>query len=136
MVVRIWLSASALRAAMPTYVQAQPSGARTVAAAIERARVRPRAAGWQGARQTFVYTPGGLYQVTAAVGRVTAIVLQEGESLSDVGAVAAGDTVRWVIGEAASGTGPTRRTHILVKPTDPGLVTNLVIKDRKSTRLN
>src|SRR3546814_17941263 len=50
-----------------------------------------------------------------------------------VGAVAAGDTVRWVIGEAASGTGPTRRTHILVKPTDPGLVTNLVINtDRRS----
>src|SRR3546814_13720483 len=122
---------------MPTYVQAQSSGARNVAAACGRARVQPRAAGGQGATQTFVYTPGGLYQVTAAVGRVTAIVLQEGERLSAVGAVAAGDTVRWVIGEAASGTGPTRRTHILVKPTEPGLVPNLVLNtDRRTYTAN
>lgn len=128
---RTLLLASALLAAMPAY--AQSNSARNVAAATERARVQPRAAGWQGATQTFVYAPGGLYQVTAAVGRVTAIVLQEGESLSELGAVAAGDTVRWVIGEAASGTGATRRTQVLVKPTDPGLVTNLVINtDRRS----
>lgn len=133
MMMRTLLLASALLAAMPVHVQAQSDGARNVAAATERARIQPRAAGWQGATQTFAYAPGGLYQVTAAVGRVTAIVLQEGESLSDVGAVAAGDTVRWVIGEAASGTGAARRTHILVKPTDPGLVTNLVINtDRRS----
>lgn len=133
MMMRTLLLASALLAAMPTHAQAQSNGARNVAAATERARIQPRAAGWQGATQTFVYAPGGLYQVTAAVGRVTAIVLQEGESLSELGAVAAGDTVRWVIGEAASGTGTTRRTQILVKPTDPGLVTNLVINtDRRS----
>lgn len=35
--------------------------------------------------------------------------------------------MRWVIGEAASGTGPSRRTHIMVKPIDPGVRTNLVI---------
>ncbi len=97
------------------------------------ARVSPRPAGWQGATQLFVYAPGGLYQVFAAVGQVTDIMLQEGETLSDTGAVAAGDTVRWVIGEAASGSGAGRRTHILVKPTDPGLRTNLVINTDKRT---
>jgi type IV secretion system protein VirB9 len=81
----------------------------------------------------FDYAPGGLYLVHAAVGRVTDIVLQPGETLSDTGAVAAGDTVRWVIGEAASGNGSSRRTHILVKPTDPGLTTNLVINTDRRT---
>jgi type IV secretion system protein VirB9 len=106
---------------------------RPVAAATENARISPRRAGWQGATQLFPYAPGGLYQVYAAVGRVTDISLQEGEILSDSGAVAAGDTVRWVIGEASSGVGPTRRTHILVKPSDPGLITNLVINTTRRT---
>lgn len=122
-----------LLATAPAFAQAAPSSARPVAAATEAARVSPRAAGWQGATQLFVYAPGGLYQVYAAVGQVTDMVLQEGETLSDTGAVAAGDTVRWVIGEAASGSGPKRRTHILVKPTDPGLRTNLVINTNKRT---
>ena len=99
----------------------------------QAARIEPRPAGWQGAAQLFSYSPGGLYQVYAAVGQVTDITLQEGETLSDIGAVAAGDTVRWVIGEASSGAGPTRRTHILVKPTDPGLKTNLVINTDRRT---
>lgn len=120
---------------LPATAIAQPSdrNTRPVAAATEAARVSPRASGWQGSTQRFAYTPGGLYQVYAAVGRVTDIALQEGEMLSDTGAVAAGDTVRWVIGEAASGAGPSRRTHILVKPTDPGLVTNLVISTNTRT---
>lgn len=122
-----------LLATTPAVAQTAPSSARPVAAATEAARVSPRAAGWQGAMQLFVYAPGGLYQVYAAVGQVTDIVLQEGEALSDKGAVAAGDTVRWVIGEAASGSGIGRRTHILVKPTDPGLRTNLVINTDKRT---
>jgi len=107
--------------------------ARPVAAATEAARLAPRRAGWQGAIQVFAYAPGGLYQVYAAFGQVTDIMLQEGETLSDTGAVAAGDTTRWVIGEASSGSGPGRRTHILVKPTDPGLRTNLVINTDRRT---
>jgi len=110
-----------------------PQRVRAVAAATEAARVPPRLSGWQGATQIFSYAPSGLYEVTAAVGQVTDIMLQAGESLSDTGAVAAGDTVRWVIGEAASGSGPQRRTHILVKPTDPGLRTNLVINTDRRT---
>ena len=114
---------------------AAPPGHRlhSVAAATQAARIEPRPYGWQGAAQLFNFAPGGLYQVYAAVGQVTDIMLQEGETLSDTGAVAAGDTVRWVIGEASSGTGPTRRTHILVKPTDPGLKTNLVINTDRRT---
>jgi len=127
------LATPLLLAAMPALAQSVPASARPIATATEAARIAPRPAGWQGATQMFVYAPGGLYQVYAAVGQVTDIMLQEGETLSDTGAVAAGDTVRWVIGEASSGTGATRRTHILVKPTDPGLRTNLVINTTRRT---
>ena len=128
---RAFLFCSTLLLAAPALAQAKAPT--SVAAATERARVAPRTSGWQGATQVFAYAPGNLYQVTAAVGRVTAIQLQPGESLSDTGAVAAGDTVRWVIGEAASGSGSSRRMQILVKPTDPGLVTNLVINTDRRT---
>lgn len=122
-----------LLTAVPGLARPGSSSARPVAAATNAARISPRPSGWQGATQLFVFAPGGLYQVYAAVGQVTDIMLQDGETLSDTGAVAAGDTVRWVIGEAASGSGTARRTHILVKPTDAGLRTNLVINTDKRT---
>lgn len=57
------------------------------------------------------------------------IALQPGEALVSV---AAGDTVRWIVGDTTSGSGANRRTHILVKPSAPGLKTNLVIStDRR-----
>lgn len=127
------LATPLLLSAVPALAQSTSPSVRPVAAATDAARVSARAAGWQGATQLFVYAPGGLYQVYAAVGQVTDIMLQEGETLSDTGAVAAGDTVRWVIGEAASGSGPGRRTHILIKPTDPGIRTNLVINTDRRT---
>ncbi|MGK0489919.1 MAG: type IV secretion system protein VirB9 [Sphingomonas echinoides] len=132
MIMRAFLLATTLFVPVAASAQSRlPS--QPVAAATNAARISPRPSGWQGATQVFVYTPGGLYMVTAAVGQVTDIMLQDGETLSDTGAVAAGDTVRWVIGEAASGEGVGRRTHILVKPTDPGLATNLVINTTKRT---
>ena len=67
---------------------------------------------------------GAVYQLATAPERVTDIALQPGEALI---AVAAGDTARWVIGDTTSGSGATRRTHILVKPAASGLRTNLVI---------
>lgn len=130
---RTTLLAATLMMSDTAIAQPLQHGLPPVAKATDGARIGPRRAGWQGATQLFPYRPGGLYQVYAAVGRVTDIGLQEGETLSDTGAVAAGDTLRWVIGEAASGTGPARRTHILVKPIDPGLVTNLVINTDRRT---
>lgn len=130
---RTLLLATTLLLPVTATAQTSERSARPVAAATEAARVGPRVSGWQGSTQRFAYRPGDLYQVYAAVGRVTDIALQEGETLSDTGAVAAGDTVRWVIGEAASGVGLSRRTHILVKPTDPGLVTNIVISTNRRT---
>ncbi|RIJ15814.1 P-type conjugative transfer protein TrbG [Henriciella mobilis] len=39
----------------------------------------------------------------------------------------AGDTVRWVLGDTVSGTGTDAQAHILIKPTQAGLKTNLII---------
>ena len=70
------------------------------------------------------FTDGALYQVYAAVGRVTVVSLQPGEELVTV---AAGDTVRWIVGDTSSGSGADLRVNVLVKPIRSGLKTNLVI---------
>lgn len=107
-----------------------------VGAANAAARMEPVRDGFVNAMQLYPWSDGALYQVYAAPGQVTDIVLQEGEQLVGPGPVAAGDTVRWVIGDTTSGAGPTGRVHILVKPTRPDLTTNLVINtDRRTYHL-
>lgn len=76
------------------------------------------------ARQIYAWSEGTIYHAYTAPGMVTDIALQPGEGLI---AVAAGDTARWTIGDTLSGSGDSRRTHVLVKPFSAGLVTNLVI---------
>lgn len=100
------------------------------------ARMQPARDGFLNAIQQYPWTEGALYQLYAAPGQVTDIALQEGEQLVGPGPVAAGDTVRWIIGDTMSGSGPAQRVHILVKPTRPGLSTNLVINtDRRTYHL-
>ena len=100
------------------------------------ARVQPTRAGYINAMQVYPFSDGALYQVYAAPGQITDIALAPGEQLVGSGPVAAGDTVRWVIGDTESGTGSTKRMHILVKPTRPDLLTNLVINtDRRTYHL-
>ena len=107
-----------------------------VGAANAAARVQPVRDGFLNAIQQYPWTGGALYQVYTAPGQVTDIALQEGEQLVGPGPVAAGDTVRWIIGDTISGSGPTARVHILVKPTRPDLTTNLVINtDRRTYHL-
>lgn len=95
-----------------------------VEAANRSAAREPTRHGYVNAAQVYDWTDGALYRLYTAPEQVSEIALQPGEQLI---AVAAGDTVRWVIGDTASGTGAARRTHVLVKPTAPGLRTNLVI---------
>ncbi|HVH78658.1 MAG TPA: P-type conjugative transfer protein TrbG, partial [Stellaceae bacterium] len=100
------------------------------------ARVQPTRAGYINAIQVYPFSDGALYQVYAAPGEITDIALEAGEQLVGSGPVAAGDTVRWIIGDTESGSGATKRLHILVKPTRPDLVTNLIINtDRRTYHL-
>lgn len=97
------------------------------------ARVQPVRNGFINAVQVYPFSGGALYQVYCAPGQITDIALQEGEQLVGSGPVAAGDTVRWIIGDTESGSGATKKIHILVKPTRPDLVTNLVINTDRRT---
>lgn len=102
-----------------------PSG--RVENANAAARVEPRREGYYNAIQIYPWSEGALYQVYAAPGQITNIALEPGESLTGAGPIAAGDTARWIIGDTESGSGLSRRVHILVKPTRPDITTNLVI---------
>ena len=126
----------------PPSRQASPTAARRspasdpeghVGAANEAARIEPDNAGFDNAIQRYAYREGALFQVYAKPGQVTDIALQEGETLVGPGPVAAGDTVRWMIGDTLSGSGATQRVHILIKPTRPDIATNLVINTDRRT---
>jgi type IV secretion system protein VirB9 len=107
-----------------------------VEAANMAARVQPFRSGWFNAVQVYPFADGALYQVYAAPGQVTDIALQPGEQLVGTGPVAAGDTVRWIIGDTVSGTGAGTRVHIMLKPVRADLQTNLVINtDRRTYHL-
>jgi type IV secretion system protein VirB9 len=99
------------------------------------ARVEPRREGYYNAIQIYPWSEGALFQVYAAVGQITTIALEPGESLTGAGPIAAGDTARWIIGDTESGSGTTRRVHVLVKPTRAGISTNLVITTDRRTYL-
>ena len=101
--------------------------AQRVANANLAARVEPRREGYYNAIQVYPWSEGALYQVYAAPGQITDIALEPGERLTGTGPIAAGDTARWIIGDTESGSGNSRRVHVLVKPTRPGITTNLVI---------
>ena len=106
-----------------------------IATANDAARVEPRKEGYFNAVQVFPFSPGALYQIYAAPGQITDIALEPGEQLTGSGPVSAGDTVRWVVGDTESGSGDTRRVHIMVKPTRPSIETNLVVNTDRRTYL-
>jgi type IV secretion system protein VirB9 len=107
-----------------------------IARANKAARLEPKDADYLNAIQVYPYSEGALYQVYAAPGEITDIALEPCEQLVGTGPVAAGDTVRWIIGDTESGSGATKRIHILIKPTRAKLTTNLVINtDRRTYHL-
>jgi len=99
------------------------------------ARIQPTRAGFINAVQVYPYSAGALYQVYASPGEITDIMLQPGEKLVGTGPVAAGDTVRWIIGDTSSGAGTSKRVHILIKPTRPDLTTNVIVNTDRRTYL-
>jgi type IV secretion system protein TrbG len=113
--------------------QGEPPPKDRIAAANAQARVEPQRRGYINAIQVYPFAKGALYRLYAAVGEVTDIALEEGEKLTSV---SAGDTVRWVVGDTTSGEGKAAIVHILVKPIQPDLESNLVITtDRRTYHL-
>lgn len=97
------------------------------------ALIEPSVDGYVNAIQVYPYTEGALFRLYSSPGQVSDIALQPGETLISV---SAGDTVRWVVGDTSSGSGPTHRAHVLVKPISAGIRTNLMIAtDRRTYHL-
>lgn len=96
---------------------------------VERASLlalqSPRRARVTGAKTVFNYLDTAVYEVTSAVDHVTDIQLKPGESLTTP--PTSGDTVRWSIGVMKSGIQPEETTHLIVKPLDDNIQTNLII---------
>lgn len=105
-----------------------------VDAANKAALEEPTSHGYINAIQVFPFTEGALYRLYTAPEEVSDLALQPGEKLVSI---AAGDTVRWVVGNTTSGASANSQVHILVKPFAAGLKTNLVITtDRRIYHLD
>lgn len=129
------VAASLLSLAVPTAAEGRDGqlGLSPVAQANHEALLEPSSTGYLNAIQVYPYAEGTLYRLYAAPERITEIALQPGEKVTSV---AAGDTVRWTVGDTTSGSGESRRVHIFIKPFSAGLRTNLVITtDRRAYRL-
>ena len=125
--------AAALLLAAPSSAADNRDPRQSIGRANDAARIQPERATFLNAIQKYAWAEGALFQVYAAPGQVTDIVLQEGEELVGPGPVAAGDTVRWIIGDTVSGSGAARRVHILVKPTRADIMTNIIINTSRRT---
>jgi len=124
--------AEALRASVSAASQPMVLGRTAIVAANSRASAPSRSDAFVGGVQVFAWSPGRVFEVWTAPLRVTTLTLGDGETLITK---AAGDTIRWQIGEAISGEGAGRRTHVLLKPLERGLETNLVLTTNKRVYL-
>lgn len=77
--------------------------------------------------------PYGQYlpKLTCTLMRVCDIQLEPGELLT--GKPVSGDTARWMMSKQTSGTGDKAVTHVIVKPTDVNIQTNLIITTDRRT---
>jgi P-type conjugative transfer protein TrbG len=107
-----------------------PTPVETLAAANTAARQGPTRDGFVQARHVYAYELGAIYEVYAHPSYVSTILLEPGETLTDI---AAGDTSRWMVTQAESETAEDPRSVVLVKPNASGLRTNIVlITDRRT----
>jgi len=66
--------------------------------------------------------------INASPFELTVITLEKAENVTNV---STGDPTRWSYTPAYSGTGKNRQAHILVKPSQPGISTNMIITTNK-----
>ena len=110
----------------------QIGGAEALAKINQTALEPSRLDRFVGGEQVFNFAPSRIYEVRTAPLRVTTLTLGRGETIT---AIAGGDTVQWQIGQASSGEGDELRQHVLIKPFDKGLSTNLVVTTNRRVYL-
>lgn len=96
---------------------------------IERASLlatqSPRKVRVLGSKTIFNYSDTAIFEITSAIDHVTDVQLKPGESLKAV--PTAGDVLRWHIDLMTSGTAPNEVTHLIIKPQETDIETNLVV---------
>lgn len=107
-------------------------GAKAVQSANAQARSYPTPQAYINANLFYDYEAGRLYEVQTSPRFLTTIMLRPGEKLV---AKAAGDTVRWVLGETVQGAGPAQQVVVLLKPIRGDLRTNVVLTTDQRTYL-
>jgi type IV secretion system protein VirB9 len=100
-----------------------------IAEYVGKATEHPTTARSAGSATVYGYRQGEIYVVYAALDRLTDIALQPGENLT--AEPVAGDTEGWIKSEFTSGAGAAARTHIVIKPRDEGIETNLIVPTDK-----
>jgi len=100
-----------------------------IAEYIGKATEHPTTARSAGSATVYGFREGDIYVVYAGLDRLTDIALQPGEALT--AEPVAGDTEGWIKSEFTSGSGPNARTHIVIKPRDEGIATNLIVPTTK-----
>ena len=120
------LSPSASRPRMKPVRKRHAAGSplATIGGANAAARDWPNPAAYVNSALFYDFEPGRLYTIQTSPRFLTTIALKPGEKLISK---AAGDTVRWVLGETQAGAGETAQVTIFVKPIRPGLRTNIVL---------
>jgi type IV secretion system protein VirB9 len=84
-----------------------------------------------GANGTITFLYGAQQpSIVCAVLQVCDVALQEGEQVNSINL---GDTARWTIEPAITGSGPTEIQHLIIKPMDVGLETSLVVTTNRRT---
>jgi P-type conjugative transfer protein TrbG len=109
-----------------------PASLHTVWSANSSSRSAPTPQAYINAALYYDFEPGRLYTVDTSPRFLTAITLRPGEKLISK---AAGDTVRWVLGETVQGVGPTQQVIVMVKPVRGGLRTNIILTTDQRTYL-
>jgi type IV secretion system protein VirB9 len=100
-----------------------------VTAATTLATQKPKTAKPIGSKTVYTFKEGDIYEIRAGVDRITDIVLQPGESLTNI--PVAGDTARWKIGITTSGDAQNETTHVVLKPLDTGIETNVMLSTNR-----
>ena len=109
-----------------------PPGYAAVTAANAQARAYATPDAYINAVLYYDYEAGRIYTLQTSPRFLTAVLLRPGEKLI---AKAAGDTVRWVLGETVQGSGANQQVVVLIKPIRGGLKTNVVLTTDQRTYL-
>ncbi len=96
---------------------------------VEKSTQKPDGAIKDMAKTVYTNIPGSIYTMWCKKGFVTDIQLQTGESIT---AVNGGDTTRWLVEQTVSGgNGVPETQHVLVKPLQEDIQTNVIISTDK-----